>query len=50
MIKEILSVFKSNTLMDRAFQRSYDMLDLTYRMFLQAKEVLKRSVTEHRAH
>jgi Na+/phosphate symporter len=45
MIKEILSVFKANTLMDRAFQRSYDMLDLTYKMYLQAKEVLRN--TEH---
>jgi phosphate transport system protein len=45
MIKEILSVFKSNTLMDRAFQRSYDMLDLTYKMYFQAKEVLRN--TEH---
>jgi phosphate uptake regulator len=45
MIKEILSIFKSNTLMDRAFQRSYDMLDLTYKMFLSSKEVLRE--TEH---
>ena len=45
MIREILSVFKANTLMDRAFQRSYDMLDLTYKMYLQAKEVLRN--TEH---
>jgi len=45
MIKEILSVFKSNTLMDRAFQRSYEMLDLTYKMFLSSKEVLRK--TEH---
>ena len=45
MIKEILSVFKSNTLMDRAFQRSYDMLDLTYKMFLSSKQVLRE--TEH---
>ena len=45
MIKEILSVFKSNTLMDRAFQRSYAMLDLTHKMFLQAKQVLRE--TEH---
>ena len=45
MIKELLSVFKANTLMDRAFQRSYDMLDLTYKMYLQAKEVLRH--TEH---
>jgi len=45
MIKEILSVFKSNTLMDRAFQRSYDMLDLTYKMFVLSKEVLRN--TDH---
>jgi Na+/phosphate symporter len=31
--------------MDRAFQRSYAMLDLTYKMFLQVKEVLRK--TEH---
>ncbi|MGB5894861.1 MAG: PhoU domain-containing protein, partial [Ignavibacteriaceae bacterium] len=30
-------------LMDRAFQRSYDMLDLTYNMYLQAKEVLRNT-------
>ncbi len=45
MIKEILSVFRSNTLMDRAFQRSYDMLDLTFKMYIQAKETLRK--TEH---
>ncbi|MGD8307770.1 MAG: PhoU domain-containing protein [Ignavibacteria bacterium] len=45
MIHEILSIFKSNTLMDRAFQRSNDMLGLTYRMYLQAREVLRK--TEH---
>jgi Na+/phosphate symporter len=43
MIREILSVFKANTLMDRAFQRSYDMLDLTFKMYLQAKEVLRNT-------
>ncbi len=31
--------------MDRAFQRSYDMLHLTYKMYFQAKEVLRN--TEH---
>ena len=41
MIKELLSVFKQNTLMDRAFQRSYEMLDLTQEMFLKSKEVLR---------
>jgi Na+/phosphate symporter len=43
MIKEILSVFRSSTLMDRAFQRSYDMLDLTYKMFLSSKEILRET-------
>jgi Na+/phosphate symporter len=41
MIKEILSVFKQNTLMDKAFQRSYEMLDLTNEMFLKSKDVLR---------
>lgn len=45
MIHEILSVFKSSTLMDRAYQRSYDMLDLTHKMYLQSREVLRK--TEH---
>jgi Na+/phosphate symporter len=41
MIKELLSLFKENTLMDRAFQRSYEMLDLTQEMFLKSKDVLR---------
>lgn len=45
MIKEIISVFKSDSLMDRAYKRSFDMLDLTFDMFLQSKEVLRN--TDH---
>lgn len=45
MLKEIFSVFKSDTLMDRAFQRSFEMLDLTLKMYRQAKQVLRE--TEH---
>ncbi len=45
MIKEILSVFKSNSYMDRAYQRSFEMLDITQEMFLKAKEVLRNTDT-----
>lgn len=41
MIKEILSVFKQHTLMDRAYQRSFEMLDLTHKMFIQSKDILR---------
>jgi len=45
MIKEILAVFKSDSLMERAFQRSYDMLDLTRLMFSESKQVLRETET-----
>ncbi len=45
MIKEILAVFKSDSLMERAFQRSYDMLDLTNLMFSESKQVLRETET-----
>ena len=45
MIKEILAVFKSDSLMERAFQRSYDMLDLTKLMFSESKQVLRETET-----
>jgi len=41
MIKEILSIFKQNTLMDRAYQRSFEMLDLTHKMYIQSKDILR---------
>ncbi len=43
MIKEILSVFQSNSLMERAFEQSYEMLDITNEMFKVAKKVLRES-------
>ncbi len=43
MIKELLSIFKKNTLMERAYQKSYEMLDLTREMYNEAKEVLRES-------
>ena len=41
MFKEWLAIFKKDTLMDRAYQRSYLMLDLTREMFIRAKESLR---------
>lgn len=41
MIKEILSVFKSDSLMQQAYDKSFQMLDLTNKMYLEAKEVLR---------
>jgi phosphate transport system protein len=42
MFKEWLAIFKKDTLMDRAYQRSYLMLDLTRVMFSRAKESLRQ--------
>ncbi len=47
MIKEILAVFRKDTLMERAFQRSYEMLHLTQQMFLEAKNVLRETDTNN---
>ena len=41
MFKEWLAIFKKDILMDRAYQRSYLMLDLTREMFSRAKESLR---------
>lgn len=43
MIKEILALFKSDTLMDRAYERSFEMLDKTHIMFQEAKNVLRET-------
>ncbi len=43
MLKELISVFKSDSLLDRAFQRSFEMLDLTHKMFLESKDVLRNT-------
>ncbi len=43
MIKEILSVFKSDSLMERAFERSFEMLETTHQMFKESKRVLRES-------
>lgn len=41
MFKKWLAIFKKDTLMDRAYKRSFMMLDLTREMFLKAKESLR---------
>ncbi|MBU0474706.1 MAG: PhoU domain-containing protein [Bacteroidetes bacterium] len=43
MIKEILNIFKSDSLMDRAFKRSYEMLEITNQMFKDSKRVLRET-------
>jgi len=45
MIKELLNVFQSNSLMERAFEQSYEMLDITHEMFKVSKKVLRESDT-----
>ncbi|MFC2160452.1 PhoU domain-containing protein [Acidobacteriota bacterium] len=42
MFKKWLDIFKKDTLLDRAFQRSYEMLDLTRTMFLKSRESLRK--------
>lgn len=45
MIRELLAIFKKDTLMDRAYQRSFLMLDITRDMFIRAKTILRH--TDH---
>jgi len=41
MFKKWIAIFKKDTLMDRSYQRSFEMLDITREMFLKAKESLR---------
>jgi len=43
MLKELFSVFGQDSLMERAFNRSFEMLDITERMFIEAKRVLRET-------
>lgn len=45
MIKELLKIFKGDSLIDKAFQQSYEMLDITKEMFVEASNSLR-----HREH
>ncbi|MEE9431938.1 MAG: PhoU domain-containing protein [Melioribacteraceae bacterium] len=43
MLKELISVFTSDSLLDRAYKRIFEMLDLTHIMFSEAKNVLRHT-------
>lgn len=45
MLKELISVFNSDSLLDRAYNQSFEMLDLTQKMFTEAKNVLRNTDT-----
>jgi len=45
MLKELISIFRSGSLMDRAYQGSFEMLDKTKTMYLESKQILRN--TEH---
>ena len=42
MFKKWIEIFKKDTLLDRAFKRSYEMLDLTQNMFIISRESLRQ--------
>ncbi len=42
MLKKWLEIFKKDSLLDRAFERSYEMLDLTRTMFVKSRESLRK--------
>jgi len=42
MFKKWLAIFKKDTLMHRAYQRSFEMLDITLAMYKEAKESLRQ--------
>ena len=41
MIKDLMNIFKGDSLLDKAFQQSYEMLDITKDMFLEGKSSLR---------
>ncbi len=42
MFKKWLAIFKKNTLIDRAYQRSFEMLAITMAMCMEAKVSLRQ--------
>lgn len=42
MFRKWLAIFKKDTLIDRAYQRSFKMLDITQSMFVEAKASLRK--------
>jgi len=41
MLKELLNIFKGDSLLDKAFQQSYEMLDITKEMFVEGQSSLR---------
>jgi phosphate uptake regulator len=41
MIKELMKIFKGDSLLDKAWQQSYDMLDITKDMFIEGMKSLR---------
>jgi len=44
-MKELLAIFKKDNLIDLAFQRTYEMMDITQNMFLEVKRSLREEDT-----
>lgn len=40
-MKELLAIFKKDNLIDQAYKRTYEMIDITQQMFLEAKRSLR---------
>ncbi len=47
MFKQLLSIFRKDTLMDQAYRRSFEMLDITRDMFLKAKNSLRHTESNY---
>jgi phosphate transport system protein len=43
MFKQLLAVFRKDTLMNRAYERSFEMITVTHNMFLKAKKSLRHT-------
>lgn len=43
MFKQLFAIFKKDSLMNRSYQRSFEMLDITNNMFLKAKQSLRHT-------
>lgn len=41
IFKELFAIFKKDTLLDRAYNRTYQMVDITWEMFVKAKTSLR---------
>lgn len=41
MLKQLFTIFKKGTLLDKAFKQSYEMLSITHDMFSEAKKSLR---------